>query len=100
MVAAAVAIVALAQATRAQSAPPRPNLSILLEPSLLYTPLAADFDRDGRVDLVAGKATDSGTNLVIRRGTGGGSFATEQVIAAGFAPLAAAGRRRWRSASP
>jgi hypothetical protein len=82
-------MVALGQMVGAQSSPPRPNVAITAYPSLFYTPVPADFDNDGRADVVAGRRNGSSADLVYRHGNGDGTFAAEQVIATGVAPIAA-----------
>jgi hypothetical protein len=69
----------LAVPLHAQVTPSRPNLQLTFRPDLTYNVWPADFDRDGRTDLVAGTATGSlrqrlPADLVIRIGRGDGTF--------------------------
>src|SRR5690349_5831516 len=68
---------------RAQTAPPRPNVSIDRYPALTDSLWPADVNRDGRTDLVAGRGAD----LVVLLGTGSGTFAPARVVAPSLRPL-------------
>ena len=77
---------------RAQTPPPAPNLGITLSPDLSFNVWPADFDRDGRADLVAGTANGSVANripadLVIRIGRGDGTFQPARSLGRAALPL-------------
>src|SRR5918995_5915658 len=72
--------------------PPSPNLELTLHPDLSYNVSPADFDRDGRTDLVA--ATAAGplsarvpADLVIRLGSGDGTFVPARSLGRAALPL-------------
>jgi len=69
-----------------------PNLGITLLPDLSFNVWPADFDRDGRADLVAGTARGSVANrvpadLVIRMGRGDGTFQPARSLGRAALPL-------------
>src|SRR5215203_2210964 len=73
-------------------APPSPNLGITLLPDLAYNVWPADFDRDGRTDLVAATTTGSlrpyvPADLVIRIGRGDGTFQPARSLGRAALPL-------------
>ena len=61
----------------AQTAPPRPEVTIRRMPELDQNVWPADFNRDGRTDLVAGRQS---RGLVVRLGNGDGTFGPERRI--------------------
>jgi hypothetical protein len=74
----------------AQVPPSSPNLRLTLHPDLTFNVWPADFDRDGRTDLVA--ATGSlwprrPTDLVIRLGRGDGTFLPARSLGRAALPL-------------
>ena len=76
----------------AQAPPSSPNLKLTLHPDLTFNVWPADFDRDGRTDLVAGTATGSlwprrPTDLVIRLGRGDGTFLPARSLGRAALPL-------------
>jgi hypothetical protein len=68
----------------AQSAPPRANVSITKLPTLESNLWPADFNGDGRTDIVAGRSSG---DLVVRLGLGNGTFDAERVVASGISPV-------------
>jgi hypothetical protein len=76
----------------AQTPPATPNLQLTLLPDLAYNVWPADFDRDGRADLVAATATGSlqarlPADLVIRIGRGDGTFLPDRSLGRAALPL-------------
>src|SRR5687767_13133505 len=76
----------------AQTPAPSPNLKLTLHPDLTFNVWPADFDRDGRTDLVAATATGSlwprrPTDLVIRLGRGDGTFLPARSLGRAALPL-------------
>jgi len=72
--------------------PTAPNLGITLLPDLSFNVWPADFDRDGRADLVAGVAKDAVASrvpgdLVIRIGRGDGTFQPARSLGRAALPL-------------
>ena len=69
-----------------QSPGVRPYVAAARMPSMALNPWPADFNKDGKVDLVAGHAVSVsggqpiGGELVLRLGNGDGTFGAEQVI--------------------
>ena len=81
----AIVTVVLGVSTGAQTAPPRPNFKVTWNPQLAINLWPGDFDRDGRVDLVA--ATRNGGDLVIAFGRGDGTFRPPVPLGYGAIPL-------------
>jgi hypothetical protein len=71
----------------AQSAPPRPNVSITKYPTLVSNIWPADFNRDGRTDIVAGRTVDNDGQLIVRLGLGNGTFGPERNVAFMYSPV-------------
>jgi hypothetical protein len=77
-----------------QASSPRPAVAAVAMPAISVNPIPADFNRDGRVDLIAGhpirENPSTGGELVLRLGNGDGTFQAERVIAtpSAAAPLA------------
>ena len=76
----------------AQAPPSGPNLQLTPFPDLAYNVWPADFDRDGRADLVAGTAIGSlqtrlPADLVIRIGRGDGTFLPARSLGRAALPL-------------
>ena len=84
--------------TTVAAAGPRPNVAITRIAGLTGNVRTADFNRDGKTDLIASRAPaivddqPTGGELVLRLGSGDGTFGAERVIAAPnmATPLAAA----------
>ena len=68
---------------RAQTAPPRPAVSLTQLPSFVASTLAADFNEDGRPDLIG-----AGSMLQVAFGAGDGTFGTPQSLGLQARPLA------------
>ena len=71
----------------AQSAAPRPNVVITKYPTLQANLWPADFNGDGRTDIVAGRSPFDTGDLIVRLGVGDGTFGPERVIAAAMSPV-------------
>ena len=76
----------------AQTSPSTPNLGLTLLPDLAYNVWPADFNRDGRTDLVAATASGSfwtrlPADLVIRIGRGDGTFLPARSLGRPALPL-------------
>jgi hypothetical protein len=76
----------------AQAPQSSPNLKLTLYPDLTFNVWPADFDRDGRTDLVAATATGSlfrriPADLVIRIGRGDGTFNPPRSLGRAALPL-------------
>jgi hypothetical protein len=88
-VVAALGAVALSTALYAQT-PPRPAVEIRQLPTLCSNLWPADFNEDGRTDLVAGRCVPPFTGpgpVVVRTGVGNGTFNPEQSTGVLGAPV-------------
>jgi len=68
---------------RAQTAPPRPAVVLTQLPSFVASTLAADFNEDGRPDLIG-----AGSMLQVAFGAGDGTFGTPRSLGLQARPLA------------
>jgi hypothetical protein len=67
--------------------PPRPNAVITKYPTLQSNLWPADFNRDGRTDVVGGRSMNGNGDLIVRLGVGNGTFGAERVVAAAMSPV-------------
>lgn len=71
--------------------PPRPAVEVVQVPTALRSLLMADFNRDGRLDLISDHADgvfEPSTDVVWRRGHGNGTFAAPRPIGVNGIPIA------------
>ena len=83
----------LSDTAMAQTTPPVPNFSMDKYPALTFNVRPADFNRDGRTDLVAAMSTTtawdpwSSVSLVVALGRGDGTFAPPRAVGVAAIPL-------------
>jgi hypothetical protein len=83
----ALLAIVLVESDLIAQAPPRPNVVITKYPTLESNLWPADFNRDGRTDIVAGRSIDRTGDLIVRLGAGNGTFGTERVVASAMSPV-------------
>jgi hypothetical protein len=84
-----VTITAVLASPLAAQTPPVPNVNLTLRPDLVTNVWPADFNRDGRTDLIAGtgRFTVPTTQLTVAIGRGDGTFVPPRTLGVAGIPL-------------